>query len=253
MRGVLATKLADSSKPIIYDSVTNWRKLGRDEMARAAEASAKAAELKSEDTRIQAEAGYLRAIIALRDWQSGTAADGLTTAKSELETTITKDGSFAPAQYQLGVVKLYSMDLSGAESAFQNAVQIEPRWAVGYTRLGDVYREGQKYKEAIEAYRKAAEMDRTSAAAQAGLGLARALRGDKDGVKDIERAIQMDAASGIANFNLGLFFSTSKKSGELDRAIKELNTAIQKNQGNLEFQNSKVEQLIAEIQKKRKK
>ncbi len=253
MRGVLATKLADSSKPVILDSVTNWRKIGRDEMARAAEASAKAAELKSNDTRIQAEAGYLRAIISLRDWQSGTAADGLTTAKTELENAITKDGSFAPAQYQLGVVKLYAMDLSGAEAAFQSAVQLEPRWAISYTRLGDVYRESQKYKEAIDAYRKAADMDRTSAAAQAGLGLARALKGEKDGVKDMERAIQMDAASGIANYHLGVFFSTSKKSGELDRAIKELNTAVQKNSGNLEFQNSKAEQLIAEIQKKRKK
>jgi tetratricopeptide (TPR) repeat protein len=161
--------------------------------------------------------------------------------------------SFGRALYQLGVVKFYSADLSGAEGAFQNAVRLEPRWAISYTRLGDVYRESSKYKEAIDAYRKAADMDRTSAAAQAGLGLARALKGEKDGVKDMERAIQMDTASGIANFNLGVFFSTSKKSGELDRAIKELNTAIQKNPGNLEFQNSKAEQLIAEIQKKRKK
>ncbi|MEW6126536.1 MAG: tetratricopeptide repeat protein [Acidobacteriota bacterium] len=253
MRGVLAAKLVESAKPTIMTSVTNWRKVGRDEMARSAEAATKAVELKPDDTRTQVEAAYLRAITALRDWQTGSNADGLNAAKTELEGAIAKDEAFAPAQYQLGVAKLFESDFGGAESAFLTTLKLEPRWAVAYIGLGNAYRIGLKYKEAIETFRKALDIEKNNAAAQAGLGLARALKGEKDGIKDMEKAVQWDSTSGLANYHLGIFFSNSKKNNDLDRAMRELNTAMQKNTGNLEFQNSKAEQLIAEIQKKRKK
>lgn len=251
MRGVLASKLAETAQPVIINSVKNWRKVGQDEMTHAHEALMKASELKSEDTRIQTEAAYLRAIVALRTWQAAGAAEGLTTAQAELDKVLTLDPSFAPAIYQSGVVKLYAKDLSGAEAAFLKTQQVEPQWFVGYTGMGAIYYETNRYKESVEAFRKAVALNPTSAAALAGLGLARAVKGEKDGVKDMERAVQLDATSGVPNLSLGMFFAQSKKGKERERAALELKTAIQKNTGNLEFQNSRVEQMIADLQKKK--
>jgi tetratricopeptide (TPR) repeat protein len=252
MRGVLASKLAETAQPVIINSVKNWRKVGQDEMIRAHEALAKAAELKSDESRIQVEAAYLRAIVALRNWQSAGAADSLTTAQSELDKVLALDPNYASAIYQSGVVKLYASDLSGAEAAFLKILQLEPQWFVGHTGIGEVYYETRRYKESIEAYRKAVALNPTSAAALAGLGLARAVKGDaKDGVKDMERALQLDATSGVPNLCLGKFFAQSKKGKERERAAQEFKTAIQKNTGNLEFQNSRAEQMIAELQKRK--
>ncbi|MBI3654361.1 MAG: tetratricopeptide repeat protein [Acidobacteria bacterium] len=251
MRGVLATKLIDTAQPTILNSVKNWRKVAQDEMAHALAAATKATELKSEDLRIQAEAAYLRAIVALRNWQTVGAADGLTTAQSELDKVLTLDASYAPAVYQTGIVKLYANDLSGAEAAFVKTLQMEPQWFVGYTGMGAVYYETKRYKESIEAYRKAVALNPTSAAALAGVGLARAVKGDKDGIKDMERAVQLDATSGVPNLCLGMFFAQSKKSKERNRAVQEFKTAIQKNAGNLEFQNVRAEQFITDLQKRK--
>jgi tetratricopeptide (TPR) repeat protein len=252
MRGVLASKLAETAQPVIINSVKNWRKVGQDEMIRAHEALTKAAELKSEDPRIQTEAAYLRAIVALRNWQTAGAADGLTTAQTELDKVLTLDPNYASAIYQSGVVKLYANDLSGAEAAFQKTLQLEPQWFVGHTGIGAVYYETKRYKESIDAYRKAVALNPTSAAALAGLGLARAVKGEtKDGLKDMERAVQLDATSGVPNLCIGMFFAQSKKGKERERAAQEFKTAIQKNTGNLEFPNSRAEQLIADLQKRK--
>lgn len=252
MRGVLASKLAETAQPVIINSVKNWRKVGQDEMMRAHEALAKASELKSDDTRIQTEAAYLRAIVALRNWQSLSSADGLTTAQTELDKVLSLDPNYASAIYQSGVVKLYANDLSGAEAAFLRALQFEPQWFVGYTGVGAVYYETKRYKEAIEAYRKAVALNPTSAAALAGLGLARAVKGEsKDGLKDMERALQLDATSGVPNLYLGMYFAQSKKGKERERAAQEFKTAVQKNTGNLEFQNSRAEQMLADLQKRK--
>ncbi len=249
MRGVLASKLAETAQPVIINSVKNWRKVGQDEMMRAQEAIKKAAELRSEDTRIQTEAAYLRAIVALRTWQTTGAADGLTTAQTELEKGLAIEPNFAPAIYQSGVVKLYANDLSGAEAAFQKTLQVEPQWFVGYTGMGSVYYETKRYKESIDAYRKAVSLNPTSAAALAGVGLSRAFKGEKDGIKDMESAIKLDGTSGVPHLCLAMFFAQSKKGNERARAAQEFKTAIEKNTGNLEFQNSRVEQLLAELQK----
>jgi tetratricopeptide (TPR) repeat protein len=251
MRGVLASKLAETAQPVIINSVKNWRKVEQNEMMRAHEAIKKAAELRSEDTRLQTEAAYLRAIVALRNWQTAGAADGLTAAQAELDKALAIDQNFAPAIYQSGVVKLYANDLSGAEAAFQKTVLVEPQWFVGHTGMGAVYYETKRYKESVDAYRKAVSLNPTSAAALAGLGLSRVLKGEKEGVKDMESAIKLDATSGVPHLCLAMFFAQSKKGNERVRAAQEFKTAVEKNSGNLEFQNSRAEQLLAELQKRK--
>jgi len=261
MRGVLATKLVESATPLINKSATNWRAVTREEIATALNAIANALALKKDDTRIQAEAAYLRGAMALNEWQaakdaSQASGDGksnpmLATARTEFENALRSDEAFAPARLQLGLVLQASGEWAGAEAALVRVTQLEPRWAHAYVALGEVYYAEGKHREAIDAYRRALELDSSSARALSGLGLARAMKGEKDGNKDIERAIQLDAKSALPHLRLGIVLSQSKSKKDRQRAEDEFKKAIELNASTNEFSTRSAEQLLADLKKKK--
>ena len=252
MRTVLTAKLTDTVKPVIESSVRQWRQTTREDLARAAAYAEKASQLKGDDKRAQAELAYLRGALALRDFQAGTAANGLTTARSEFEKAIASDSNLAAAQYQLGVVLLSNSD-AAAESAFLKTVLLEPGWLVGHIGLGMAYNESKKYKEAIDSFRKAQALDANNVIALSGLGLARVMRGEsREGLKDLDRAKQVDPASGLPYLYTGMYLAQSKKSSDWKRAEQEVATAIQKNADKLEFPTSRAEQLLADVRNRKK-
>jgi hypothetical protein len=261
MKGVLATRFAEAAAPAITGTITNWRAIARDEITRALDSNTNALALKGDDKRSQAEGAYLRGVLALRDFllYSGQGATegapnggGLTGARSELEKAIQFDDGWAPPRYQLGVVQMYSGDSAGAEATFIKVTQMEPRWIFAHCYLGQAYHANGKFKEAIEAFRRALEIDPSYAAAYAGLGLARASKGERDAIKDIERAMQLDSTSGLPHLNMAIVLSQSRRRQDRDRAIQEFKTAIQKNGQNLDFLNSRAEQLLANLQKQKR-
>ncbi|HEX8185899.1 MAG TPA: tetratricopeptide repeat protein [Blastocatellia bacterium] len=281
LRSALSAKFAETITPVINNTVVNWRSVSRDDIARALDRAKGALALKEDNRRAQAEAAYLAGALALRDWQASgdamseanptqsttkglrtdtekenggaTAASGtLASAKAEFEKALGFEDSFTAARFQLGVVLQASGDFAGAEAALVRVTQLEPRWTPAYIALGSAYHAQGKYKEAIEAYRKAIELAPNQAAAVAGLGLARVAKGEKDGVRDIERAMQLDPTSGLPNFNLAIVYSQSKSKKDLARAEEEFKKAIAKNTGNMEFSNRKAERLLAELQKRKK-
>lgn len=255
MRGILATKLIETVTPVINTTATNWRTVTRDEIARAHDAATNAVALKKDDTRIQAEVAYLKGALMLRDWQSATESSqgqgDLTGARAEFENALRLNPSFAAAQYQLGIVLQSMGEVAGAEAAFVKVTQLEPGWANTFVALGAAYQAGGKYKEAIETYRRAIELDSKQARAYAGLGLARVMKGDKDGIKDIERAMQIDPASALPHLNLGIVLSQSKSKKDRARAEESLNKAIKMNSSNPEFPNRIAEQALADLKKKK--
>jgi tetratricopeptide (TPR) repeat protein len=262
LRGVLAGKLVESATPAINKTVSDSRAVSRDEVVRALDALMNAVALKSDDNHAQAEAAYLRGFLALRDGQGGNAEgsggsegqpkSGGANARAEFESALKFEETFAAARYQLGLVLLASSDVAGAETHLLKVTQAEPRWASAQTALGSAYYGGGKFKEAIEAYRRAIAMDPKYAAAHAGLGLARFAKGEKDGVKDIERAAQLDPASALPHLNLGIVYSQSKSKKDWPRAEEEFKKAIQMNAQNLEFQNSAAERMLGDVQKRKK-
>ena len=147
---------------------------------------------------------------------------------------------------------LASSDAAGAEVALVKVTQQEPRWASAYIALGHAYYGGAKFKEAIDAYQKAIAIEPNSAAAVAGLGLARVMKGEKDGIKDIERATKVDPNSALPHLNLAIVYTQSKNKKDWSRAEDEFKKAIQLNSQNLEFQNSRAERLLADVQKRKK-
>ncbi len=265
MRGVLSARLLETVTHVINNSASNWRAVSRDEIARALESANRALELKKDDTRIQSEVAYLKGALALFNWQHAGApssggkpaieneAGGLATARAEFENAVRLDESFAAARYQLGIVLLASGDAAGAEANFVRAVQLEPKWAFAQIALGSAYHAQGRYKDAIDAYRKAIEHGQNQAAAYAGLGLSRAAKGEKDGVKDIERAMKIDPNSALPHLNLGLALALSKNKKDWIRAEEEIKRAMQMNANNAEFQNSVAERALADLQQRKKK
>ncbi|MFY9607509.1 MAG: tetratricopeptide repeat protein [Blastocatellia bacterium] len=265
LRGLLAAKLAEPAKPVISRTMSDSRGISRDEIVRALDGLINALALKADDNRTQAEAAYLRGILAVREGQNssgvgdagqggaqGAAKSGGASARSEFDSALKFDDAYAPARYQLGLLLLTSGDLVGAETNLVRVTQAEPRWPWALSALGTVYYGGAKFTEAIDAYRRAIAIDPKYAAAHAGLGLARWTKGEKDGIKDIERAGQIDPSSAVPHLNLGIVLSQSKSKRDLARAEEELKKAIQKNGNNLEFPNRTAEQLLADVQKRKK-
>jgi tetratricopeptide (TPR) repeat protein len=236
-------------------------------MVRALEAATQLAGLVTGEARAQAQVAYLQGLITLRDWQTGVAssdpssaaanpeqASGLPGAKLDLEKAVRLDETWAAAWYHLGGVLLLSRENGAAEAAFVKCAQLEPRWARAHEGLGAAYYAGMKYKEAIAAYQKALEIEPRSSRAYAGLGLARAAKGDvAAGVKDVQKAMELDPTSALPHLNLGIIGSLSKKDKDHKRAEEELKRAIQMNPQNIEFQNRMAEQLLADLQSRKKK
>jgi tetratricopeptide (TPR) repeat protein len=268
LKSVLAAKLSETITPVISQTVTSWRTVTRDHLVRALDASTNALALKKDDARVQAQAAYLRGAIALRDWQATGAApakvdsggqgdasgsvSGPAAARAEFENALKLDDSLTAARYQLGVVLLASNDAAGAEAALAKVTQQEPRWASAHTALGLACYGLGKFKEAIDAYQKAIAIDPNNAAPVAGLGLARVMKGEKDGLKDIERAAKIEPNSALPHLNLAIYYSRSKNKKDWSRAEDEFKKAIQMNSQNLEFQNIAAERMLADVQKRKK-
>lgn len=268
LSSVLAAKLIETATPLITQTVANWRAVTREQIVQAQDAVTNALALKKDDARIQSEVAYFRGVVALREWQTGAAtsakgdaggsaegsggASGPTAARAEFENALKLQDSFAAARYQLGIVLLASSDPAGAEAALMKVTQAEPGWASAHTALGAAYYGEGKFREAIDAYRKAIEIDASNPTALAGLGLARVGKGERDGVKDIERAIKADPNSALPHLNLAIAYSQLKSKKDWSRSEEEFKKAIQLNSQNLEFQNNAAERMLAEVQKRKK-
>lgn len=267
MRTTLTERLRERVGPVIPRTLNAWRTVTREEMTEALEAATHLAGLNKEDARAQAQAAYLRGLVAYRDWQTGTpAADpsngggnveqasGLPSARLDLERAVKLDENWFPAWYHLGGLLLLSGEAGPAEAAFVKASMLEPKSSPAYLGLGAAYYAGMKYKEAISAYERAIELDSHSARGYAGLGLAKAAKGETSaGVKDVQKAMSLDPTSALPHLNLGIIYSLSKKDKDWKRAEEELKQAIQKNPNNVEFQNRVAEQLIADLNNRKKK
>jgi tetratricopeptide (TPR) repeat protein len=269
LRTALSTKLMETVTPVIIQTATSYRAVTRDQMVHALDSAMNALALKKDDARIQSEAAYLRGVVALREWQVAGAASqakgegsaqgdatgsvtGPAAARAEFENSLKLDDSFTAARYQLGVVLLASGDAAGAEAALVKTTQQEPQWASAYTALGSAYYGEGKFADAITAYQKAISIESGNTDAVAGLGLARVMKGEKDGSKDIERAMKLNPGSALPHLNLAIVYSQSKNKKDWSRAEDEFKKAISMNPQNMEFQNGSAERMLSEVQKRKK-
>jgi tetratricopeptide (TPR) repeat protein len=265
MRATLLPKLTEIADTAVNATLSKWRGISRAEIERGQTVSECVAKLKSDDNRAAARVAYLKGVLAMRDWligppsqnstiQSNAPVDFLVQARDSLAAAVQADGSWTPANYQLGRLLLFSGNAESAQASFVKTIQLEPNWAPGHVGLADAYYAAGKRKESVPEYQKAVKLDPASARAYAGLGLARCSSGEsKDGLKDLERAIQLDPSSGLPHLNLAMVYAESKKKKEREKAIEELNEAIKRNPDNLEFRNEVAARLMPGIKERDKK
>jgi len=265
LKSVLASKLGDTITPVIGQTVTNWRGVTREQITQAQDAATNALALSKDDTRLQAQAAYLRGALALRNWQSAASPKtdggpgdatgsvaGPAAARTEFENAAKLDDTLVAARYQLGLVLVASGDTAVAEGVLTKVTQQEPRWVGAYIALGHAFSANTKYPEAMDAYRKASALEPNNAVPVAGLGLARVLKGERDGLKDVDRAAKLEPGGALPHLNQAISLSQSKNKKDWPKAEEEFKKAIQMNSQNLEFQNSAAERLLAEVQKRKK-
>jgi len=265
LKSVLASKLGDTITPVIAQTVTNWRGVTREQITQTQDVATNALALSKDDKRLQAQAAYLRGALALRNWQSAGSAKtdggpgdatgsvaGPAAARSEFENAARLDDTLVAARYQLGLVLVASGDNAVAEDVLAKVTQQEPRWVGAYIALGHAYSANTKYPEAIDAYRKASALEPNNVVPVAGLGLARVLKGERDGLKDIDRAAKLEPGGALPHLNQAVSYSQSKSKKDWPKAEEEFKKAIQMNSQNLEFQNAAAERLLAEVQKRKK-
>lgn len=120
-------------------------------------------------------------------------------------TTLMPENKFG--WYQFGVVLNNNSDREKAIVAYQQAIQLDPKWAHPYNGLGNIYRDLNRHKEAIIAFQKALQIDPRNAYAHIGLGTVfRALERYEDAILAYQKAIQFDPRNVYAHIGLGALY-----------------------------------------------
>ena len=112
-----------------------------------------------------------------------------------------------------------------AVEAYKKAVELDPDDAYPWNGLGEVYRHLGRYDEAIKAYQKAIELDANYAYPWNNLGNVHAALGRYDeAIKAYQKAIELDANYAYPSNNLGNIYAAL---GRYDEAIKAYRRAIE--------------------------
>ena len=153
--------------------------------------------------------------------------EGNEAAAELLARAVELDPHFAVAQYFLGVVHQALGNRWKAAAQFRAAIQIDPTYPEPFNALGDLFLSAPRrlHDQAVEAYQKALELRPFYAEAHAGLGDARAAKGDVDGaVAAYQRALAFNPATPKVYLSLGKIYYSEK--GLYYDAVKAYKTAI---------------------------
>jgi len=104
-----------------------------------------------------------------------------------------------------GISLFRGNDFEGAVEAFRRAVELDPDNARAYVSLGSAYLRLNRQAEAGRAFRRAIDLDPTEATAHVGLGQSHKLSGDPDNaIVELNRALELDPENADATYTLAL-------------------------------------------------
>lgn len=152
------------------------------------------------DTANLGWAYYNAARADLAAGRSAEAKPKLEKAKEYLQKAISANSS----AYVTGTLLNYGMALSDlgeydrAVDALTKVVKAEPKWAFAINELGIAYRKQNKYKEAIEQFKKAISVDKNFAAAYFNLGESQFRAGSISDAKKSWEALRKMGRSDLA-------------------------------------------------------
>ncbi|NET00221.1 MAG: serine protease [Sphaerospermopsis sp. SIO1G1] len=135
---------------------------------------------------------------------------------------LTADDYFA-----LGFSKGEKGDYGGAIVAYNNVIQLNPKYAIAYNNRGYAYDELGKYERAIQDYNQAIQLNPKYAIAYNNRGISYNNLGKYErAIQDYNQAIKLNPKDAIAYNNRG---NSYRRLGKHERAIADLNQAIKLN------------------------
>lgn len=114
-------------------------------------------------------------------------------AEKCFKAVIEIDPKQAEAWNKLGVTYVYQKNLPEAEECFKTAVFHNPKLAVAYSNLGNIYFEQERYEEAIAVYHRAIEADPEYGNAYHNLGVLYKQQGNiAEGIKYLKKGAKLN-------------------------------------------------------------
>jgi Tfp pilus assembly protein PilF len=152
-------------------------------------------------------------------------------AKGELDgaircyqEAIRLDPKYALAHTNLGVALGDKGELDGAIVCYKQALRLDPKHAKAHTNLGNLLRDKGELDGAIVCYKQAIRLDPKHAPAHNNLGVALRDKGELDGaIACLKEAIRLDPKHATAHNNLGVAL---RDKGDLDGAVACFKEAI---------------------------
>ncbi|MEW5988831.1 MAG: tetratricopeptide repeat protein, partial [Chloroflexota bacterium] len=131
---------------------------------------------------------------------AGRQADALTAYQRAVEL----DPRFTLAHNGLGNVYRATGRQAEAQAAYQQAIRLDPTYAIPHSGLGALLVESGRHGEALDAYQKAIELDPHHPAPLTGLGQTFLGVGQvKPAIEAYQKAIEIDPADAISHCGLG--------------------------------------------------
>ena len=138
-------------------------------------------------------------------WPQGR-YDAVCSAEAEhiLRTVVAWLPDNQSAWYGYGAALWKGGNLPGAATAYQRAIELDPKFAAPHNGLGNVYRDLGRQEEALGAYQRAIELDPKDAYPHNGLGnVYRDLGRQEDALGAYQRAIELDPKDAYPHNGLG--------------------------------------------------
>ena len=133
-------------------------------------------------------------------------------------------GADAKSWVDFGISNAANGDLDAALGAFDQAIQINPKYAPAYFCRGKAHAQQQKPDEAIADFNQAIQLDPADTEAYYQRGSLKGQKGDFDGAAgDFSQVIKLDPKYAPAYYNLGHVYYFQ---GKLDGALDEINQAL---------------------------
>lgn len=172
-----------------------------------------------------AHAGLADALCILGDYGFAPPREAFPRAKAAAARAIALDGTLAEAHTAMAyVLWAYDWDWSGAERAFQRAVERNPSYANGHQWYGEFLTSMGRHEEALARISHALELDPLSLITNAVVGWALyfARRFD-EAAEAVRRTLAMDPGFARAHVYLGRIY---KAQGRLEDAIAEFKEGL---------------------------
>jgi len=148
----------------------------------------------------------------------------MNSARAQQPASNSSKGADANSYTQYGLAAAAKGDLNGATAAFNQALQIDPKYVPAYYNRAQVHAMQKDYDDAVSDYGRVIEIDPNNSSSYYERGSIEGMNGNFDAaINDLKQVIKLDPKFTQAYYNLGHVYYFR---GNLDDALDQLNQAL---------------------------